>query len=263
MSESLRAVLLAFIQGLTEFLPISSSAHLILPSRLLGWPDQGLAFDVAVHLGSLIAVLAYFRRDLWELAIGCLQALRQRRMNAELYMVFCLAVGTVPVAIAGLLLGGFVEAHLRSIPVIAATTIGFGILLAVADRRREGHASLSLKGALVVGLAQILAIVPGTSRSGITMTAALFCGLDRQTAARFSFLLSIPVILAAGSFTAREAMVSEVGMSTASLLLGTAVAALTAYATIAAFLKLVDRVGFLPFAIYRCVLGVVILLVWI
>ena len=261
MDESLRAALLAFIQGLTEFLPISSSAHLILPSQLLGWPDQGLAFDVAVHLGSLVAVLAYFRRDLLALLVGCFAALRNARMNEELYMVLCLAVGTVPVAICGVLLAGLVEAHLRSVAVIAATTIGFGILLAVADLRRGGQARLSLRTALLIGIAQVAAIVPGTSRSGITMTAALFCGLDRQTAARFSFLLSIPVILAAGAFTTLDALSAPRAMSVNALLLGTVISALTAYATIALFLKLVDRVGFLPFAAYRCLLGVVILLI--
>ena len=262
MGETLRAVVLAFIQGLTEFLPISSSAHLILPSQLLGWPDQGLAFDVAVHLGSLLAVLIYFRHDLLALFGGSIAGLRRGRMNEELYMVMCLALGTLPVAIVGALLSGLVEAHLRSVPVIAATTIGFGVLLALADRRRASYARLSLASALLIGLAQVLAIIPGTSRSGITMTAALFCGLDRQTAARFSFLLSIPVILAAGGLTALDAAQASAAMSWQSLLLGTAVAAATAYATIAAFLKLVDRVGFLPFAIYRCLLGAVILMIW-
>jgi undecaprenyl-diphosphatase len=262
MDESLRAAVLAFVQGLTEFLPISSSAHLILPSQLLGWPDQGLAFDVAVHLGSLVAVLAYFRRDLLALLTGSIRALRSARMNEELYMVLCLAIGTVPVAICGVLLADIVEAHLRSVLVIAATTIGFGILLAVADRRKHGAASLSLGSAAVIGLAQVLAIIPGTSRSGITMTAALFCGLDRQTAARFSFLLSIPVITAAGLFTTIDAAGAPGPMSLEALLLGTAISAATAYATIAVFLKLVDRVGFLPFAVYRCLLGVVILLIW-
>jgi undecaprenyl-diphosphatase len=262
MSETLRAAALAFIQGLTEFLPISSSAHLILPSQLLGWPDQGLAFDVAVHLGSLLAVLLYFRRDLLALLTGSLEGLRRRKMNEELYMVICLALGTLPVAITGVLLSDLVEAHLRSVPVIAATTIGFGILLAAADRRRGGFTRLSFTSALLIGLAQVLAIIPGTSRSGITMTAALFCGLDRQTAARFSFLLSIPVIIAAGGFTALDVSESGMAMSWQSLLLGTAVAAATAYATITAFLKLVDRVGFLPFAIYRCLLGAAILLIW-
>ena len=262
MAETLRAAVLAFIQGLTEFLPISSSAHLILPSQLLGWPDQGLAFDVAVHLGSLLAVLFYFRHDLWQLFLGSIAGLRDRRVNEELYMVICLAIGTLPVAVAGMLLAGFVEAHLRTVPVIAATTIGFGIVLALADRYSSAHARLSPRVALAVGMAQVLAIIPGTSRSGITMTAALFCGLDRQTAARFSFLLSVPVILAAGLLTAGDIGSAPGSIGLQALLLGTLVSAVTAYATIALFLKLVDRVGFLPFAIYRCLLGVIILFIW-
>lgn len=263
MDETLRAAALAFIQGLTEFLPISSSAHLILPSQLLGWPDQGLAFDIAVHLGSLVAVLLYFRKDLFALLSGSIFALRTRRMNEEIYLVIYLALGTLPVAVGGVLLADLVAGHLRTVPVIAATTIGFGVLLAIADRRKSGAARLSLRTALLVGLAQVLAIIPGTSRSGITMTAALFCGLDRQTAARFSFLLSIPVIIAAGAFTTLDAVETRAAMSPGALILGTLVAAVTAYATIAAFLKFVDRVGFLPFAIYRCLLGAVILGIWL
>jgi undecaprenyl-diphosphatase len=263
MTDTLRATILAFIQGLTEFLPISSSAHLILPSQLLGWPDQGMAFDVAVHLGSLLAVVTYFRRELLSLLTGTLSGVRSRRMNDDLYLVICLAVATLPVAVAGLMLSGFVSTHLRSVPVIAATTIGFGVLLALADRRKTGAVKLSLGSALVIGLAQVLAIIPGTSRSGITMTAALFCGLDRQTGARFSFLLSIPVILAAGALTVVEMADDATAMASEEVMLGTVVAAVTAYATIATFLKLVDRVGFLPFAIYRCLLGVIILAIWI
>jgi undecaprenyl-diphosphatase len=263
MDETLRAAVLAFIQGLTEFLPISSSAHLILPSQLLGWPDQGLAFDVAVHLGSLVAVLLYFRQDLMTLLAGSVAALRTGRMNEQFFMVLCLALATLPVAVAGVLLADLVAGHLRTVPVIAATTIGFGVLLALADRRQSGAAQLSLRAALLIGLAQVLAIIPGTSRSGITMTAALFCGLNRQTAARFSFLLSIPVIAAAGAFTTLDALETPAAMSPGALILGTLIAAATAYATIAAFLKLVDRIGFLPFAVYRCLLGAVILAIWL
>lgn len=260
MDEFGRAIALALIQGITEFLPISSSAHLILPGRLLGWADQGIVFDVAVHLGSLVAVLFYFRRDVVALVQGSLTALSQRAWNEDARLALYLVVATLPVAVAGVLLKSIIEGELRSIQVIACTTIGFGLLLAVADRQK-GDASLSLSTALWVGLAQVLAIIPGTSRSGITMTAALFCGLGREQAARFSFLLAIPVILAASLLAGLDALEQGVVMAPEALLTGVAVSALTAYATIRLFLGWVQRVGFMPFVIYRCVLGLILL--WI
>ncbi len=263
MAESLHAVLLALVQGITEFLPISSSAHLILPSRLLGWEDQGVIFDVAVHLGSLLAVLYYFRRDLLSLAGGCLQALSERRANDEARMVLYLAVATLPVVCAGLLLIDLISGQLRSLPVIACTTIGFGLLLALADRRRTGSADIDLRTALWVGSAQVLALVPGTSRSGITMTAGLFCGLDRERASRFSFLLSIPVILAASALAGMEALSADAQFDWQFALTGIAVSAVTAYATIALFLGWVQRIGFMPFVIYRCLLGSILIFIWV
>jgi undecaprenyl-diphosphatase len=255
--------LLALVQGVTEFLPISSSAHLILPSRLLGWADQGVIFDVAVHLGSLLAVLWYFRRELISLATGCLRALTERRINDEARMTWYLVVATLPVVAAGLLLIDLVAGQLRSIPVIACTTIGFGLLLALADRRRGGEGRMNLRTALWVGVAQVLAIVPGTSRSGITMTAGLFCGLDREQASRFSFLLSIPVILAASVLAGSEALEAGGSFDWQFALTGIAVSAVTAYATIALFLSWVQRIGFMPFVLYRCMLGAVLLLIWV
>lgn len=267
MEESIRAAMLALVQGLTEFLPISSSAHLILPAQLFGWPDQGLPFDVAVHLGSLLAVLAYFRKDLWVLTLGSLSAIRQGQMNTEARLVFYLLVATVPVGVVGVLLNDWVEGNLRSIPVIAMATIGFGILLAIADRRTRAGTQVNLAAALWIGVAQVLALVPGTSRSGITITAGLFCGLSRESAARFSFLLSIPVILAASVLLladlgqGRAAGVAE-SVDWSLLALGIVVSGLSAYATIAWFLALVDRLGFLPFVLYRCLLGIFLLVIW-
>ncbi len=263
MSEWLQAILLAFVQGLTEFLPISSSAHLILPAQLFGWVDQGVAFDIAVHVGTLLAVLAYFRSELLILLQGSLRALSTGRLNAEATLVLQLALATLPVGLAGVLLLELISDEFRSIPVIAATTIGFGILLAVADRSDGGERELNWKAALWIGLAQVLALVPGTSRSGITITAGLFCGLGREQAARFSFLLSIPVILAAAALAGIEAGSAGLAISWAPTLVATTIAALTAYATIAFFLAWVQRLGMLPFAIYRCLLGLMLLLVWV
>ena len=199
--DAIQVILLALIQGLTEFLPISSSAHLILPAQLLGWVDQGLAFDVAVHVGSLLAVVIYFRRDIGNIVLAWLKALNGPATE-DSRLGWFIIWATVPAGLVGLLFNDLIEAHLRSVAVIAATTLIFGLLLGVADKRSSKRQSLSditLKQALWIGCAQALALIPGTSRSGVTMTAALFLGLTRQAAARFSFLLSIPIITPRGA----------------------------------------------------------------
>jgi undecaprenyl-diphosphatase len=258
----LQTVILAIIQGLTEFLPISSSAHLILPSQVLGWVDQGLAFDVAVHVGSLLAVVYYFRKELLDLAIGGYRSMSSRAWNEQSKMIFWLFLATVPAGLAGVLLDDFVEAELRNLFVIAMATLGFGLLLGWADFRRREDRVLDLRIALLVGCAQVLALIPGTSRSGITMTAALFCGLDREGAARFSFLMSIPVIAAAGTLQTARLVAAGDTVPWSVLLSATLISALTAYLCIAWFLRLVDQVGFMPFVIYRGLLGLVLLWLW-
>ena len=208
--------MLGLLQGLTEFLPISSSAHLILLPVLVGWPDQGLAFDVAVHVGTLAAVLAYFRRELLRMARSCLRALRTGAADADARLAGLIGIGTVPVVCVGLLLEGVgpldatgAAVLFRGAAVIASTTVGFALLLWWADRRgsrTRDESSLDWRDALLVGAAQVLALIPGTSRSGITITAALALGFDRKAAARYSFLLSIPVISAAGLRSAAAAI---------------------------------------------------------
>ena len=256
--DMVQAVWLAIIQGLTEFLPISSSAHLILPAQILGWPDQGLAFDVAVHVGSFVAVVIYFRHDLQQLIMAWFKSLPVKAAGTpESRLAWCIILATIPAGLAGLLLGDFIEANLRSMAVIAVTTIGFGLLLGWADTRQRGVKTvdqLSWKSALVVGAAQALALIPGTSRSGITMTAALALGFDRTTAARFSFLLSIPIITLSGGYKALQLMYQTLVPWT-EILLGTALSAVTAYLCIHSFLRLVERVGMMPFVIYRLILG--------
>lgn len=263
MIESWQAILLALIQGLTEFLPISSSAHLLLPTLLLGWPDQGLAFDVAVHFGTLMAVLLYFRRDLIRLAWGCGQCLGQRRWNDEGREVLFLAVATLPAVVAGLLLNDRMD-QLRTVPVILTTTIVFALLLAVADREGKGATSAvrSIAGALFIGVAQAIALIPGTSRSGITITAGLFLGLSREAAARFSFLLSIPVIAGAALLKTLELLELGAAVPWGLLFLGASVAGISAYLCIAIFLALVERIGMVPFVIYRLLLGLVLAILW-
>ena len=263
--DNLQTVLLALLQGLTEFLPISSSAHLILMPRLLGWGDQGLAFDVAVHVGTLLAVMFYFRHDLQRLLGAWFGSCLGRQMNADARLAWLLLLGTVPVVVAGLLLHDAVETYLRSPLVIALATIGFGVLLWLADRRGRqvrSEDSLTLVDVIWIGLAQALALIPGTSRSGITMTAALALGLTRSAAARFSFLLSIPVILMAGVYESLNLLQQSAPVAWSEILLGTAVAAVSAYFCIHFFMRLIERIGMLPFVVYRLLLGGFLLLLF-
>lgn len=260
--DTLHAVWLALLQGLTEFLPISSSGHLILLPSFLGWPDQGLAFDVAVHVGTLTAVLAYFRQDLQKLTRSWLGSLLTWKLDEHSRLAWGVLLGTIPVGLAGLAMSDVVSTALRDPMVIAATTIGFGLLLGAADslgkRSRDEH-SLTLKDVMLIGVAQAVALIPGTSRSGITMTAGLLLGLTREAAARFSFLLSIPVIVLAGGLEGMELLHSPVAVDWNALFLGTAVSAVSAYLCIHFFLKLVGRVGMWPFVIYRLLLGAAII----
>jgi undecaprenyl-diphosphatase len=259
--DFVRATVLALLQGFTEFLPVSSSAHLILPAALLGWKDQGLAFDVAVHLGTLFAVVLYFRRDLLAIARGMLLQLTQGTTSDDSRLGWQLLVATFPVVVAGLLLKDFVETSLREIWVLTTSTLVFGLLLWAADRkanRGDTMQMLSWRSVAVIGFAQVLALVPGTSRSGITTTAALFCGLDRASASRFSFLLSIPVIAGAAALLILD-LLQQTQVDWGGLLYALIVAMLTAFVCIRWFLGIIMRVGFLPFVIYRLLLGLVLL----
>ena len=256
-----QTAVLALIQGLTEFLPISSSGHLLLPSLLLGWPDQGLAFDVAFHSGTLLAVIWYFRRELAQMIVG---GLRLRPADEEGRLLWLLLFATVPVGLAGFLVRDMVEIHARSVAVVATTSIVFGLLLGYADfsgRRDRDMQTIGWKAALLIGLAQMLALIPGTSRSGVTMTAALLCRLDRESAARFSFLLAIPVMLASGALETLD-LIAEPPPARQLLLLGfgTALSALVAWLSIHWFLRWIGRVSFQPFVIYRVALGAFLLL---
>jgi undecaprenyl-diphosphatase len=256
-----RATVLALIQGLTEFLPISSSAHLILPSQLWGWDDQGLAFDMALHLGSLVAVLVYFRRDLWNIARAMLAQAGGGQPTEDSRLGWYIVLATIPVLIAGLLFEEVAETRLRNVTVITATTLVFGLLLGIADRvgrQNRELTQLNWKLSLLIGLVQCLAIIPGTSRSGVTMTAALFSGMQRQAAARFSFLLSIPTIGAAASMALLQ-LLGRPDLNWGELLYAMAVSAVTALACIHFFLKFIGALGFLPFVVYRLLLGTFLL----
>lgn len=259
MMDTLEIILLAIIQGLTEFLPISSSAHLILPSQLFGFTDQGLSFDVAVHLGSLLAVILYFRLQLTAIMVDGVKSLAGHRSD-DANMAWFIVFATIPAGLFGLALNDVVELHFRSTSVIATTTILGALLLWVAVYKnnlvdsKKTLVNMTLVLALAIGFAQALAIIPGTSRSGITITMALFLGFTATDAARFSFLLSIPVILLSGLLKTIE-LSSQASVDWNSLLLGFSLSAITAYLCIHFFLKFIERMGIMPFIYYRLLLG--------
>jgi len=263
--DPIQTVILALVQGLTEFLPISSSAHLILMPHLVGWQDQGLAFDVAVHVGSLLAVLSYFSRDLGAMFRAWLDNATGGLSTPESRLAWAVIIGTVPIVVVGSAVNAYAD-YLRDPVLIAAATGFFALVLWWADgyaRADHDEYGLSWRQVLCIGFAQVLALIPGTSRSGITITAGLALGLSRRAAARFSFLLAIPVILAAGSLKTYELLALAGPAPWGAVLLGAAVAGLAAYACIHWFLKLVERVGMLPFVAYRIALAAVLLLLYL
>ena len=252
---------LALVQGITEFLPISSSGHLILVPMVAGWPDQGLTVDIAVHVGTLAAVMLYFWRDVGALVVGGFGLLVGRR-DDNTRLALYLIVGTIPVVIAGLAVARYMGDSMRSMELIGWTTLVFGIVLWVADRiglttRRLEH--LRLPDVLVIGIAQALAIIPGVSRSGITMTAARFLGFERADGARFSMLLSIPTIVAAGTLAGLELYEAGDARLTADAVLAAGLAMVTALGAIALMMAWLRRATYTPFVLYRIVLGVVLL----
>ncbi len=262
--SALQSIVLGLVQGLSEFLPISSSGHLILVPLVTGWADQGLTFDVAVHIGSLGAVLLYFRRDLFDMLRGAgdwsepgLLAHSGRRL------IVLILVGTLPIILGGVVIKMVIGTeNLRNAWVVGCTSIVFGSLLYIADRvgaRERGIGEMGFKDALLIGCAQVLALIPGTSRSGVTMTAARFLGLQRPDAARFSFLLSIPAILAAGSLVTLEVLEGNGQGLEMSAVLGLLAAFLSAWAAIAFLMNWLRQKSFTPFVIYRLILGVALL----
>jgi undecaprenyl-diphosphatase len=257
----LQIIVLAVVQGLTEFLPVSSSGHLVLVPYLVNWTDQGLAFDVAVHAGSLVAVCAFFREDILGLLRGARQVLGGETKLPQANMALAIGLGTIPAAIAGLLFASWIEANLRDPAVIVVTLSGYGVLMALADRFGKSErviAGVTIRDAVIIGCAQALALVPGTSRSGVTITAARVLGFGRRDAARFSFLLSAPVILLATLYKGFELVTGDAAVPWGQLALGAAVSAIVAYLSIEFFMRFVSSIGLAPFAIYRLALAAVI-----
>lgn len=253
------ALFLALVQGLTEYLPISSSAHLILVPKFTDWPDQGLAFDVVTNTGTLIAVLWYFRHDLVPLWKGFWHSVSKRELTQDGRLAWAVLLGTIPVGLAGIVFEKVVATQLRSPLVIAFTSIFFGLLLWAADywgRRRRDEHSIGILDIVFIGIAQALALIPGTSRSGATMTAGLALGLDRRAAARFSFLLSIPVGVLAGGLEAVQLLEDHTPVDWTALGLGLVVSTISGYFCIRWLLAWLERRTMLPFVIYRVVLGI-------
>ena len=259
--DTLQLILLSLVQGLTEFLPVSSSAHLVLLSEFLGEEDQGIIFDVGVHFGTLLAALVYFRSDLKKMIINLGS---HKLLSEENNLTTNLVIGVIPILLVGFLLRDFVNLHLRNSEVIAYATIVFGIFLYTAQLRKgkEDLDSVNLKQAFIIGLFQCLALIPGTSRSGITITAGLFLGLSATAASRFSFLLAIPTIGAIALAELIRLSFIDITDNGTELSIALIISFLVAYISIDMFLKLIDRIGFTPFVIYRLLLGGWLLIYW-
>jgi len=276
----LQAIVLGFVQGLTEFLPVSSSGHLILVPEFLNWPLQDLAFDVVVHLGTLVAVLIVLRRDIKKLLL----AFVSNKPSAERSLAWMLIVATIPVLVVGYFASDLIESTLRTPIVVVISLVLWAIVLGIADwfsvKKGSTSVSLSTKGqayacrsratkiqqikwwqAIVIGLAQILALIPGTSRSGITITAGLFSGIDRATAARWSFLLSVPAIAAAGTKSLLDLSTGSATIEFAPLFAGFIMAMLSGMLAIRFLLALISRISYWPFVFYRILLAGVVVLI--
>lgn len=254
--------LLSIIQGLTEYLPISSSAHLILPAHILNVQDQGIVFDVAVHLGSLFAIVLYFHKDLLSLGAGTFEAVRIKEHTTESKLVLGVFLATIPVSLVGLAFHDWISDHLRSPIVIAYATIGFGLLLGLADsfgKRFRSIEKVNLRDAWVIGMMQVLALIPGTSRSGITMTAGRMLGLTRPAAARFSFLLAMPVIGLSAAYQIYKLLLGNVTVQIDLLMIAVGLSFMCSLMCVHLLINWIQRIGFWPFVWYRFALGGLIL----
>ncbi|WP_339855642.1 undecaprenyl-diphosphate phosphatase [uncultured Nisaea sp.] len=257
----LHLAILALVQGITEFLPISSSGHLVLVPYVMQWQDQGLMMDIAVHVGTLGAVMVYAWREIGMMLTGLWKLLRGR-IDQGTRLMLQVIVGSIPVVIAGFMIAKYAGGMLRSVEIIGWTTLGFGLLLGLADRvgmtvRRLEH--MSYGSALAIGMAQVLALIPGTSRSGITMTMARFLGFERADAARFSLLLSIPAIAGAGTLTGIDLWQSGDVSLTRDVLVAIGLSFASALVAITLMMAWLKHAGFMPFVVYRILLGALLL----
>ena len=260
--DLLQSIFLGFLQGLTEFLPISSSAHILIFPALFGWEDPGAAFTAVIQLGTEAAVLIYFRKDLWQIGSTWLASLRRPELRSDLNarLGWYLIAATIPIAILGLLFQDQIETGARNLWLVGSMLIVFGIVLGLADRvgtRQRTVGDLSFRDGVLIGFAQSLALIPGVSRSGSTISAGLFLGLQRADAARFSFLLAIPAVVLSGFFQLYKILSGEeaVGEPLINVAVATLVSFIVGYAVIAWFLSYLTRNSFALFVGYRLVLG--------
>ncbi len=257
-----QVIVLSVVQGITEFLPISSSAHLILVGQFLGWNDQGLAFDVAVHLGTMIAVVLFFRRDLYSMSIAWGQSIIQRHQSAQSQLVWFIMLATLPAVAIGFAVHDWVASELRTMSVIGLANVVFALLLYGADRfggRVRDIQQMTVYSALFIGFMQALALIPGTSRAGIVMTAALLLGFTRSASTRCALLLSIPIIGAASALNLVKLIQSSAPTPWIMIALAMLLTAIIAYVCIHLLLCWVEKIGMLPFVCYRLLLGLVLL----
>ncbi len=264
--DSLQAIILGVIQGITEFLPISSTAHLLLFSKLADLQDEGLAFDVALHLGSIVGLIVYFKKEIILMIKDWCVSLFGGAVTLHSKLAWYLIIATIPVGFAGIFFHDWVAGVMRSAVLIAIMSIVFGIILGLADvfcKRERELASLTRNDAVWMGIMQALAIIPGVSRSGITITAGRMMGLTRRTAACFAFLMSIPVIVLASVLQIYKLISTEAVLEMQPLALGFIVSAFVSFAVIFWFIKVIERIGMLPFVVYRILLGGVLLYVFL
>jgi undecaprenyl-diphosphatase len=260
--STLEAIVLGTVQGLTEFLPISSSGHLRIVPAFAGWEDPGAGFTAVIQLGTMAAVLLYFREDLWRITRAWLRSLSDRaaRRDPDARMGWYIVLGTIPISVFGFAFADQIENEARNLYIIGTTLIVLGLVLLFAERvatRRRGMDDVGPRDGLVIGFAQALALVPGVSRSGATITAGLFLGFDRAAAARFSFLLSVPAVVLSGLFEMRH--IGEEGAAVAPTAIATVLAFISGYASIAFLLRFLVDHSTAVFVVYRVALGVVVL----
>ena len=260
----LEAVVLGLVQGITEFLPISSSAHIFVVSQLLGWQDPGAAFTAVSQIGTELAVIVFFRRDIARIISAWTQSLFKPalRSGIDARMGWYIIVGTIPIAVIGLIFSHQIETAARNLWLVSGTLIGFGIILGVADalgRHRLALANLNAKHGNLFGLGQALALIPGVSRSGATISTGLALGYTREAAARYAFLLAIPAVVASGLYEATK-IGSDPTVEWGPTILATVIAFVTGFAVIAWLLRWVSTRSYLPFVIYRIALGLLLII---
>ncbi len=259
----IEAVILGLVQGLTEFLPISSSGHLRIVAAFSGWPDPGAAFTAVSQIGTELAVLIYFRKDVWNILSTWTRSLgnKELRRHIDARMGWYVIIGSIPIGVAGLLFEEQISAPFRDLRLIALTLIGFGVLLGVVDRLSRKHrelTDLNVQRGLVYGLFQMLALIPGVSRSGATVTGGMLLGFKREAAARYAFLLAMPAVFASGLYKLKDIGGDEYA-GVGATIVGTVVAFAVGYAVIAWFMRFISTNSFMPFVYYRVALGILIL----